>query len=197
MILIIDGYNLLKLIHGPQLSEMQINAFINLIGRYIKKRNHKVIIVFDAGPCTYPLQEKSHGVTLLYSGAFQSADDIIIKFTKDNPQKEIVVISADRELLEAIKSHNTDDLNPITFYEKIKEICTNLDNSLIETNHKQINKFSNYDDSETTPNIDDLMYEAAGMQIPTKEESHQTIPSIKKNSLSKKNRLKIKTINKL
>ncbi len=197
MILIIDGYNVLKLIHGPQLSEMHITAFINLLGRYIKKRNHKVIVVFDAGPCTYPLQEKSHGITIIYSGAFQSADDSIIKFTQDNPQKEIVVVSADRELIEAVNLYNADALDPLIFYEKIKEICTHSEYSSTEKINSQVIKFNIYNETETAPNIDELMYEAAAMNIPIKEEISDNIPIIKKNSLSKKNRLKIKTINKL
>ena len=115
MIIIIDGYNLLNLIHGPNVSEMQRSACINLLGRYIKKRQHKMIIVFDAGPCIYPMQEKQHGVTVIYSGSYQSADDSIIKFVQENHQKELLVISADRELLGQVVANNAHTLEPLVF----------------------------------------------------------------------------------
>src|SRR3989338_7567717 len=57
MIIIIDGYNLLRLVHGSECNDAQRRAFVNFMGRYMKKRLHKLVIVFDAGPCTYPRSE--------------------------------------------------------------------------------------------------------------------------------------------
>ncbi len=192
MILVIDGYNLLKLIHGPNVTEMQRSAFINLLGRYIKKRKHKVIVVFDAGPCTYPMHEKQRGVTIIYSGSFQSADDSIIKFAQENAQKEVVVISADRALLQEISEHNADSIDPLTFYEKVKEVCTASEKMMQSMTDKSIIKFTSEAEA-----IDALMYEAAAMTIPYKDDQVGSERGVKKNDLSKKDKLRIKAINKL
>ena len=64
MIILIDGYNLLKQLHGPTVSDMQRGAFANLLGRYIKKRNHKITVVLDGGPYLYPTFEKQKGITI-------------------------------------------------------------------------------------------------------------------------------------
>ena len=195
MIIIIDGYNLLKLIHGSDVSERQRSACINLLGRYIKKRQHKVMIVFDAGPCIYPMQEKQHGITVIYSGSYQSADDSIIKFVQEHAQKELLVISADRELLQQVVVHNAHTLEPLIFYEKVKEVCISSDMIQALRSDGSIIKFEH--DEQKDSAIDDLMYEAAAMNIPYKDDQLYSGSFLKKNELSKKDKIRSKALNKL
>jgi predicted RNA-binding protein with PIN domain len=197
MIVIIDGYNLLKLIHGPNVSEMQRSACANLLGRYVKKRQHKVIMVFDAGPCIYPMQEKKHGITVIYSGSFQSADDTIVKFVQDNAQKEILVISADRELLQQVEQLKAHTLEPLVFYAKVREVCTVSDKTEAVQADGSVIKFTIMYDDENYADVDEIMYEAAYMKIPEKDNSDYTSSSIKKNDLSKKEKLRKKAWDKL
>lgn len=195
MIIVIDGYNLLKLIHGPNSNDMQRSAFINFMGRYIKKRNHKVIVVFDAGPCTYPLKEKSHGVQVIYSGEYQTADDIIVKFVQDNPSKEIVVITKDREIIGHVKALSKEIIDPLEFYNKVRQAFEPSERAQMEQIGTLI-KLSDEDDQE----LDDLMREAARMKTPDKDTQEYTVPrhhEPKGQSVSKKERARLKALDKL
>lgn len=195
MIILIDGYNILKLIHGPDLTETQRSAFINLMGRYMKKRQHKVIVVFDAGPCTYPMQEKQHGVQVVFSGEYQSADDSIVNFVRDHASKEIVVITKDRELIAHVTSLHAEIIDPLEFYKKVQQI---LQGSKTESKeHEQtIAKLS----LENDPDLDALMKEAASMQMPDKDRDDSMIARYhepKGKSISKKQRARLKILDKL
>ncbi|MFT6765660.1 MAG: putative RNA-binding protein with PIN domain [Alteromonas naphthalenivorans] len=195
MIIIIDGYNLLKLIHGPDSNDTRRSAFINLMGRYIKKRNHKVIIVFDAGPCTYPLKEKSHGIQVIYSGEYQTADDIIVTFVQDNPNKEIVVITKDREIIGHVTKLNKEVVAPLEFYGKVQQAFESSERVKME----QIGSLKKLTD-ENVPDLDDLMREAARMKTPDKDVEEYTVPrhhEPKGQGVSKKERAKFRVIDKL
>ncbi len=196
MIILIDGYNLLKLIHGPDLTETQRSAFINLMGRYMKRRQHKVIVAFDAGPCTYPMQEKQHGVQVIFSGEYQSADDVIIHFVRDHSSKEIVVITKDRELISKVIALRAEVIDPIEFYKKVQQALQGAKQTK-EVQGPNIAKLSLDDD----PDLDALMREAASMQMPDKDhDDHHTVArhhEPKGRMVSKKQRARLKTLDKL
>lgn len=195
MIIIIDGYNLLKLIHGSDISETERSAFVNLMGRYIKKRQHKVIIVFDAGPCTYPMKEKNHGVQIIYSGEYQTADDIIMNFVQDNPGKEIVIITKDREIIRHVMSLSKEVIDPLEFYGKVRQAFASKEQHLLAQDRTLI-KLT--DDSDNY--LDALMHEAAGMNIPNKDKESYAEPrhhEPKGQGISKKQRSKLRIIDKL
>lgn len=125
MILLIDGYNVLKHVHGVHVSEQQRSAFVNLMGRYIQKRTHnKVLIFFDAGPCTYPLQQKQKGVPVIFSGEYKSADDMIMEYITEHKQKELLVVTYDREIKTYAARYAIETLEPEVFYTTIKNILT-------------------------------------------------------------------------
>lgn len=193
MIILIDGYNLLKLIHGPDLTEMQRSAFINFMGRYMKKRQHKVVIVFDAGPCTYPMQEKQHGVQIIFSGHYQSADDSIVRFVQEHPSKEIVVITKDREIIAHVTALRAEIIDPLEFYKKVQQIVVGVKQKKLQ--NLEIVKFSLDEDLE----LDALMKEAASMQIPDKDHNHNlaSYHEPKGKTISKKQRALLKTLDKL
>ena len=197
MIVVIDGYNLLKLIHGPSVSEMQRSACANLLGRYVKKRQHKIIMVFDAGPCIYPMQGQEHGITVIYSGSFQSADDTIVKFVHDNAQKEILVVTADRELLQQVEQLKAHTLEPLVFYAKVREVCSSSEKQESVRADGSVIKFMNIYEDQDSVDVDAIMYEAACMKIPEKDNAEYTSSSVKKNDLSKKDKLRKKAWDKL
>lgn len=195
MIIVIDGYNLLKLIHGSNISETQRSAFANLMGRYIKKRNHKVIVVFDAGPCTYPMKEKTHGIQVIYSGEYQSADDVIIKFVQDNSSKEIIVITKDREIIGHVTALSKEVIEPLEFYGKVRQAFASQEQKLLAEDGTLIKLTE-----EDSPELDDLMRYAAGMAMPDKDQEEYTVPrhhEPKGQGISKKERSKLRMIDKL
>ena len=165
MILVIDGYNLLKKLHGQDVSEVQRSAFVNLMGRYIKKRQHKVMVFFDGGPYYYPSAEKQKGVTVWYSGQNQSADDLIITYAQEHRNREMLVVTLDRELCNKVGESRVETVEPLFFYERVHAVCSPEKKS-ISVSYTDIYKLSEDNDVE----VDKIMYEAAGMRIPLKDE---------------------------
>ncbi len=165
MILVIDGYNLLKKLHGQDVSEVQRSAFVNLMGRYIKKRQHKVMIFFDGGPYYYPSAEKQKGVTVWYSGQNQSADDLIITYAQEHRNREMLVVTLDRELCNKVGESRVETVEPLFFYERVQAVC-HPEKKSEPLSYTGICKLSEDTDEE----VDKIMYEAAGMRIPLKDE---------------------------
>ena len=165
MILVIDGYNLLKKLHGLDVSEVQRSAFVNLMGRYIKKRQHKVMVFFDGGPYYYPSAEKQKGVTVWYSGQNQSADDLIITYAQEHRTREMLVVTLDRELCNKVGESRVETVEPLFFYELVQAVCHPEKKSSPQS-YADICKLSEDDDEE----VDKIMYEAAGMRMPLKDE---------------------------
>jgi predicted RNA-binding protein with PIN domain len=194
MILVIDGYNLLKKLHGPNVSESQCSAFVNLMGRYMKKRHHKVVVVFDGGPYYYPSAAKQKGVVVWYSGPNQSADDVIITYAQEHKNKELLVVTLDRELCNKVGESRAETVDPLFFYEKVQAICNPEKKSSLQT-EGTICKLSDHEDEE----LDALMYEAAGMRMPVKdeEEKNTTKQSASGEHASKKERAYRRYIDKL
>lgn len=166
MIIVVDGYNVLKKIHGPEISETQRSAFVNLLGRYLKKRQHKIVVMFDGGPFYYPSTEKQKGVTVWYSGQKQSADDLIISYAQEHHTKELLVVTLDGQLCAKVGESRVETVDPNFFYERVRSVCDPEKRGTLSEND-EVNKLSEENDEE----LDQLMYEAAGMRVPLKEES--------------------------
>jgi predicted RNA-binding protein with PIN domain len=197
MIILIDGYNLLKLIAGAdRITETERSAFVNLLGRYRLKRGHKVTIVFDAGPCTQPLKEKEHGVEVIYSGEYHTADDIIMNFVKEHPTKEILVVTADREIIIHVEQYNAEVAEPKLFHDKVKSAFKKSPAAL-----KRDRRGTVKTSKDTNIDLDALMQEAAGMKVLEKDESDEyLIPrhhQPKGREVTKKERKRMKKIDKL
>lgn len=196
MIILIDGYNILKLVkETSRISETERSAFINLLGRYSIKRGHKIVVVFDAGPCVHPLKEKQRGVTLIYSGEHHTADDMIMKFVQDHPTKEIVVVTADREIISHVEGYNAQVVPPKVFYGKVKE-AFNKSPEAVKRDLGNLIKTTEKDDAD----LDALMTQAARMKVPNKEDDAYEVPrhhQQKGKELSKKQRKRMKKIDKL
>lgn len=100
MHLVIDGYNLLH--NTPELALAQNKgqgraALLKALKIYRDKRRHKITVVFDGGPQAAPSRASESGVPVVYSGAEQSADDVIADMSaKHGPG--VTVITDDRDL---------------------------------------------------------------------------------------------------
>lgn len=151
--------------HGVTVSDSQKAAFVNLLGRYIKKRNHKVIVVFDGGPHRYPATEKQKGITVWHSGEFQSADDLIITYVQEHHTKELLVVTLDREICKKVGEVKVQTVEPDFFYAKVRELCMST-KTVPTLAQLDVRKLSDEDDEA----VDALMREAAGMKLPVKEE---------------------------
>ena len=83
------------------------------------KKTIPLPLVFDGGPDTWTTQEKDHGITVIYSGIKQSADDVIKKLLLAK-KFGVLLVSSDNDLKAnairlGIASMNADD-----FYNLVK-----------------------------------------------------------------------------
>lgn len=197
MIIIIDGYNLLKkVLEDIFISEKQRAAFVNLMGKYSSKKGHKIIIVFDAGPCRHPIKEKDHGITVIYSGEYQSADDVIMQFVREHENKDILVVTEDREIIAVAEQCNEDAVAPRTFYNKVKAAFSVSDDDL-KKELSGVVKLSEMHNED----LDALMHQAAGMSMQQKDEGDEyLVPrhhQPKGQSVTKKQKKRLKKVDKL
>ncbi len=191
VIILIDGYNLLKKIYGIHVSESNIHAFVNVLGSYIKKRNHKIIVMLDGGLTSFIDKEKQKGIDLWYSGHKRSADEIIIEYVIKNAQKDILVVTEDREILQKIQMYKKNTIDPLAFYARVQEVCYATEKS--SASDVSIKKTAD----EENPDLDEVMLQAAHMKASCKEEHDSKEAQIKQNKLSKKEKLRKKSLDKL
>lgn len=81
-----------------EISEHARRSFIKMLGNYAYKKKHEIILVFDAGPYEWTYKEKVDGLTVVYSGRFQTADEFIMDYLDAHNAKEILLVSSDNEI---------------------------------------------------------------------------------------------------
>src|SRR3970282_2010442 len=99
MIIIIDGYNVIKQLYGEHyVDERQRNRFIHMLSSYGLRKKHKIVVVFDGGSHLWPSQEVVAKVKVIYSGAKETADEVIMNYIDNHLTKELLLVSSDNEL---------------------------------------------------------------------------------------------------
>lgn len=120
MYIIIDGYNLLKTVHGHHMqSESKKQQCIALLKRYSKKKEHTIILVLDGGVHGLASREQHATITVIYSGADRSADDVIIEYIERCKEYDWLVVTADREIIQAAHACRAETIGPHEFYQII------------------------------------------------------------------------------
>jgi predicted RNA-binding protein with PIN domain len=164
MIIVIDGYNVLKQQH-PELfidDNMQ-RSFLYTIARYGKQKKHKMVVVFDGGHSSWPHKKKVAGVTVLFSGLKQAADEIIKLYLEDHKNKDLLLVSSDHELILFAAEQDIVSIGAAEFtylvQQAMQEKTDSIDSSEIA-----------FDELET--DFDTIMQQAT-QQIPIKEEDTQ------------------------
>lgn len=114
MIIVIDGYNLLKQIFSTETAKavstkndfLIKKRFIEQLGSYrFLKQDEKLslLIVFDGGSHHRATREVVHGVTVIHSGYMKSADEWIIDYSLTHKNKDITIVTNDRGLIAQCK----------------------------------------------------------------------------------------------
>ena len=117
MILLIDAYNVLKQLKpSVQISERERKSFIEQLGQYAKKKQHKIVLVFDGGPYDRATQERIAGLYIVYSGALETADAYIKRYLKEHKSLDILLISSDNELRSTAARFNIESMRAPDFY---------------------------------------------------------------------------------
>lgn len=189
MHIIIDGYNVLKqVIHQTTISETQRRGFINTLGKYAKKKNHTITVVFDGGPTMWPSHEKDHGVTVTYVGVKQSADDYM-KGMIENKRHGLLVVSSDNEIKRAAAHQDLVSIDGIEFY---RMVIAALQTTGSKVSSKNMIKTS----SEVNELVDQLMRQESGYVF-KKDDDQMDERRSKGDKLSKKEREYLQKLKKL
>lgn len=131
MIIMIDGYNFLKSITGTKfISEQQMRDWISYFEKYIGYKGNKVIVVFDAGPYLFASSDRYGAVEVWYAGQHQTADDWIKKWLSKNKEKDILLVSSDREIRDCAENLDVVSISSQDFYQL-------LDDLIEEQEHQQ------------------------------------------------------------
>ena len=125
MHLVIDGYNL---IHAtPELlmadgEDGGRRALAMALSRYRKLRPHRVTLVLDGGNTPHGERATLHGVSTIYSGWDQSADQVITGLAARHGPG-LTVITDDRELAGLCRGHGSEIIGSAEFGEKLMQVA--------------------------------------------------------------------------
>ena len=200
MVLLIDGYNLLKSVYSHHKGRLdkQREQLIRQLGYYKEKKSaiKDIIAVFDGGIFPHPSREVHNGIVTIFAGYKSNADRWIIGYVDRNQHREIMVITRDREIIRKCESLGAQILSTHEFYDLFQ-------NALLEDVAEQqsddgdTKRFDGEQD-ESSDALDILM-EQASLQAFDKNEEEYAQPDRKGAShhLSKKDKKRLKKIEKL
>lgn len=125
MIIIIDGYNLLKHVFPGSKNNLtkHKSIFIQQLAYYKSKKGQdiqEIIVVFDAGPMNHATRSIKSGITIVFSGVKSSADNWILHFVERNKNKGILIVTLDRNLQEECNKLGADWISVYDFYKIIQ-----------------------------------------------------------------------------
>jgi predicted RNA-binding protein with PIN domain len=214
MVVLIDGYNLLRQImpQHKRTPDAQKQHLIKLLSSYKAKKKKElkdVILVFDAGPFSHASREVKQGVSIIFSGQKSSADEWIIEYAEKHKELNILVVTKDRKLIQECTRHGTSSMDVFEFYSIMQNSILNDPQYLADTEKQAMTLQSDaikYDELTcdilekfNKPLDVDLLMEEASITLPQKDNS---LASAKKNkgcslALSKKEKKLYATLKKL
>lgn len=192
MIILIDGYNLLKQrFAGTYVDERLVAQFIHQLSAYRKKRGHSIVVVFDGGTMPWPEQKRKHDIMIVYAGHKRTADDYIKNYISEHHNSDLLLVSSDRELNNWASRYDVVSMNSLDFFGIMKETLGQLAH-----NKKNVSELV-----KTTENsqeyLDEIMRESS-MTVKVKEDGAQgALRSSRSQKLAKHEKLLRKKIEKL
>jgi predicted RNA-binding protein with PIN domain len=125
--LVIDGYNYVSrlrssALHGETNLDALRQALLGRLAGYKKRKALRITVVFDAynSPLPGRQREQWRGVDVVYSGAGETADEVIIDWIRQRPAG-LVVVSSDRAILDEAKRRGVSFLTPVKLEQMIAE----------------------------------------------------------------------------
>lgn len=193
MNIIIDGYNIIKQIFkSARVAQKEHDWFMGLLVSYTRKKKHTIYIVFDAGPYERPTAEKTQNIIKVYSGRHKSADDVIKAYIEEQLLKPLLIVTTDRQINRYAARHNIPSIDSLDFYTLMKE-----EKSIpVQGLHKASGTAFKLHQEETSPELDELMQEAA-KTLYYKVEEHQEDTKSGHKKVAKDERQMIKILKKL
>jgi predicted RNA-binding protein with PIN domain len=208
MILLVDGYNVVKqAMLKSEITDQERNTFIKQLGKYCKIKGHKARLVFDGGPSDATKKENLHGVTVVYSGYSESADDYIKDYLDDHKALDILLVSSDRDICRHASRLNIEQIDAIDFYGIMRVALESCSSCARAQDHAKASSGilagatgRAVKTSETSNSELDMLMQEGSKIVPKKLEDldfKTNIPGIKRHKLTKKETKKFKKIKKL
>lgn len=168
MIILIDGYNILKQRDsGAYIEEGRRNILIRMLGVYQKRRGHLIMLIFDGGTSAWPVKEIKAGIMVIYAGAGKTADDFIKNYIAEHYTEDLFLVSSDRELGVWASKYDTPSMDAIPFYDIVSNKYSS--ESRIKVAQGQAVKITAHED----PVLDALMLEASKRVVIKLEDGFQ------------------------
>jgi predicted RNA-binding protein with PIN domain len=118
MIIIIDGYNLLKQRDaGAYIEDVARDRLIRQLEAYHTKKGHAVFLIFDGGVHSWLAREQKSGVVVIYVGRGKSADDYIKNYISEHYKDDLFLVSSDRELGRWACKHGVVSMDSLLFFD--------------------------------------------------------------------------------
>jgi predicted RNA-binding protein with PIN domain len=104
--LLVDGYNVTKTGYGGLTLEAQRTRLLAGLGGLAARTGAEVTVVFDGAEGTVPVALPApRGVRLLFSRRGETADEVLRRLVRHEPQgRPVVVVSSDREVADGVVS---------------------------------------------------------------------------------------------
>ncbi len=195
MIIIIDGYNLLKqLYRHREITAQERRNCVEKIGDYARIKRHSIVVVFDGGPYMWPHKEKICTVTVVYVGMRDSADDYIMDYVIQHARKDVLVVTSDNAIQKVANEHDIPSLGSEDFWSFVTDVFQIRTQQVPE-------KFASTDAVKTTeeenPELDQLFAEYKN-SVPIKSNDYICAEREKRRStVAKKDRRLMSIIRKL
>ncbi|MFA5998560.1 MAG: NYN domain-containing protein [Candidatus Babeliales bacterium] len=140
MIIVIDAYNYIKSVAGQTfIDDRTAQQWIDIFKEYVRVRHNPIILIFDAGPGYYPSTQRHGGVTVMYAGQQQTADDVIKVWLKAHPGADALLVSSDRELCHCADDARVASVGSYDFYKIFNHVMKQeqeFEQKVTQTVHK-------------------------------------------------------------
>ncbi|MBN1174607.1 MAG: NYN domain-containing protein [Micromonosporaceae bacterium] len=104
--LVVDGYNVTKRGFGEMSLEHQRRRLVAGLGGLAAQTQAEVTVVFDGAERVLGLPPSPRGVRVLFSRKGQTADDLIRRLVRAEPEgRPVIVVSSDREVADGVRRH--------------------------------------------------------------------------------------------
>lgn len=188
MIIVIDGYNVLKqIISHQKITQQERRQFLHKLWLYYRKKKHNMVVFFDGESDIDDDSSSSDTISVIYAGHAYTADECIKEYLEKHQNRELILVSTDRELNAYADSFNIPSLDAIDFYRILtdnKPMRSSLSTQATKTS-KQHN-----------PELDYLMTSSSA-HIESKQDDNILQGTAKDRKLSKKERKLLSKLKKL
>lgn len=170
MIILIDAYNVLKQSSSAKhISDAQRAAFIKKLIQYASEKQHRIIVVFDAGE-SYD-SYTAGPVRVIYSGHTVNADTILKKLSASLKHEQVMVVSSDREVCAYASLHGIACIEATALFEILQHAQQEQPTLSLQKQAGAAQKRAGYESSE---DVDALMQEAAQYMLIKHEDGGTT-----------------------